>query len=107
MFTENFRTSNIAKGTCFLIDILSYIIFQIILIALSNIYCEQCIIITLIIENRKLISWFLHQSALVYSKCSEILNTNCLLKRPRQKRQTQIRLLLKKQSDQGLLYLLL
>ena len=35
-------------------------------------------------------------------KCSKILNSSCLPKRPRQMGQTQIRLLLKKQSDQGL-----
>ena len=35
-----------------------------------------------------------------------ILNTSCLQKWPRQTAQTQIRLLLKKQSDQGLHYLL-
>ena len=38
----------------------------------------------------------------VYSKCSNILDTSCLPKRHRQTGQTQIRLLLKKQSDQGL-----
>ena len=37
-----------------------------------------------------------------FGKCSKILNNSCLLKRPRQTVQTQIRLLLKKQSDQGL-----
>ena len=37
-----------------------------------------------------------------YGKCSKILNTSCLSKRARQIEQTQIRLLLKKQSDQGL-----
>ena len=37
-----------------------------------------------------------------YIKCSKILNTSCLPKRPRQTGQTQIRLLLKKQSDLGL-----
>ena len=42
-----------------------------------------------------------------YSKCSKISNTNCLPKRPRQKGQSQIRLLPKKQSDQGLSFLLL
>ena len=41
-----------------------------------------------------------------YDKCSKILNTHCLPKRPRQIGQTQSRLLLKKQSDQGLPYLL-
>ena len=35
-------------------------------------------------------------------KCSKILNTSCLPKRPRQTGQTQNRLLLKKQSDQGI-----
>ena len=34
-----------------------------------------------------------------YGKCSKILNTSCLPKRPRQTGQTQIRLLLMKQSD--------
>ena len=38
----------------------------------------------------------------IYYICSKILNTSCLPKRPRQTVQTQIRLLLKKQSDQGL-----
>ena len=42
----------------------------------------------------------------VYSKCSKSLNPSCLPKRPRQTPQTQIRLLQKKQSDQGLLCLL-
>ena len=42
-----------------------------------------------------------------YGKCSKISNTSYLPKRPRQIGQTQIRLLLKKQSDQGLPYLLL
>ena len=37
-----------------------------------------------------------------HGKCFKISNTNCLQKRPRQTAQTQIRLLLKKQSDQGL-----
>ena len=37
-----------------------------------------------------------------YGKRSKILNTSCLPKRPRQTGQSQIRLLLKKQSDQGL-----
>ena len=41
-----------------------------------------------------------------YGKCSKILNTSCLLKRPRQTAQTKIRMLLKKQSDQDLPYLL-
>ena len=36
------------------------------------------------------------------SKCSKISNTGSLPKRPRQTAQTQIRLFLKKQSDQGL-----
>ena len=36
-----------------------------------------------------------------YGKCSKILNTSSLPKRSRQTGQTQIRLLLKKQSDQG------
>ena len=45
--------------------------------------------------------------AYIYGKCSKILNTNCLQKKPRQTGQTQIRLLLQKQSDQGLPYLLL
>ena len=36
------------------------------------------------------------------NKCSKISNTGCLPKMPRQTVQTQIRLLLKKQSDQGL-----
>ena len=35
-------------------------------------------------------------------KCSKISNNNCLLKGPRQAVQAQIRLPLKKQSDQGL-----
>ena len=38
----------------------------------------------------------------VYGKCSKVLKTSCLLKRPRQTAQTQIRPLLKKQYDQGL-----
>ena len=38
----------------------------------------------------------------MYGKCSKISNTSCLPNRPRQTRQTQIRLLLKKQSDQCL-----
>ena len=38
----------------------------------------------------------------VYDKVSKISKTSCLPKRPRQTEQTQIRLLLKKQSDQGL-----
>ena len=42
-----------------------------------------------------------------YGKLSKIRNTNCLPKRPRQKRQTQIRPLRKKRSDQGIPYLLL
>ena len=37
-----------------------------------------------------------------YGKCLKISNTSCLSKRARQTEQTQIRLLLKKQSDQGL-----
>ena len=41
----------------------------------------------------------------MYRRCSKNSNTSCLLKRPRQTGQTQIRLLLKKQSDQSLLYL--
>ena len=42
-----------------------------------------------------------------YGKCSKISYTSYLPKRPRQIGQTKIRLLLKKQSDQGLPYLLL
>ena len=42
-----------------------------------------------------------------YSKCSKILNTNCLPKRHGEKAQTKIRLLLEKQSDQDLSCLLL
>ena len=42
---------------------------------------------------------FLYSS---YDKCSKVLKTNCLPKRTRQTVQTQIRLLPKKQSDQGL-----
>ena len=42
-----------------------------------------------------------------YGKCSKVSNTSYLTKRPRQIGQTLIRLLLKKQSDQGLPYLLL
>ena len=38
--------------------------------------------------------------------CSKIANTSCLPKRPRQTGQSLIRLLLKKQSDQGLPWLL-
>ena len=41
-------------------------------------------------------------SILSYGKCSKISNTSCLLKKSRQTVQTQIRLLLKKQSDQDL-----
>ena len=37
-----------------------------------------------------------------YGKCSKILDSSFLPKRPRQTVQTKIRLLLKKQSDQGL-----
>ena len=37
-----------------------------------------------------------------YGKCSKISNTNCLPKGSRQAGQTQIRLLLKKQSDHDL-----
>ena len=37
-----------------------------------------------------------------YNRCSKILNTSCLPKRPRQTVQTKIILLLKKQSDYGL-----
>ena len=37
-----------------------------------------------------------------YGKCTKISNTGCLTKRSRQTRQTQIRLLLMKQSDRGL-----
>ena len=43
---------------------------------------------------------------LKYGKCSKILNTSCLPKMPRTTVQTQVRLLLKKQSDQGLTCLL-
>ena len=42
-----------------------------------------------------------------YSKCSKISNVGCLPKRPGQTVQSQIRLLLKKQSDQGLPCLLI
>ena len=41
-----------------------------------------------------------------FGKSSKISHTSCLPKRPRQTAQTQIRLLLKKQSDQGLPHLL-
>ena len=44
----------------------------------------------------------IHVIPMIYSKCSKIFNTSCLSRRPRQTVQTQIRLLLKKQSDQGL-----
>ena len=37
-----------------------------------------------------------------YCKCSKVLNNSCMSERPSQTEQTQIRLLLKKQSDQGL-----
>ena len=37
-----------------------------------------------------------------YGRCSKLLNTSCVSGRPRQTMQIQIRLLLKKQSDQGL-----
>ena len=40
--------------------------------------------------------------SLMYGKCSKISNTSHLPKKPSQTVQTQIRLLLKKQSDQGL-----
>ena len=40
------------------------------------------------------------------NKCSKILNTGCLPKGPRQTGQTQIRLLLRKQSDHDLPFLL-
>ena len=43
---------------------------------------------------------------LLYGKCSKISNTSRLPKRHRQTAQIQIRLLLKKQSDQVLLCLL-
>ena len=43
-----------------------------------------------------------YKSNIVNSKCSKILNTSCRSKRPKQTEQTKIRLLLKKQSDQGL-----
>ena len=46
-------------------------------------------------------------SYICYGKCSKILNTSCLPNWSRQTVQTQIRLLLEKQSDQGLLCLLL
>ena len=39
---------------------------------------------------------------ITFGKCSKISNTSYLHKRPRETRQTLIRLLLKKQSDQGL-----
>ena len=39
---------------------------------------------------------------IAYHKCSKVSNTSCLPKGPGQTAQTQIRLLLKKQSDQGL-----
>ena len=42
-----------------------------------------------------------------YDKCFKISNTSCLLKRPRQTVQSQIRQLLKKQSDLGLPCLLI
>ena len=38
----------------------------------------------------------------VYGKCVKISNTSCLLKQPKQTGQPQIRLLLKKHTDQGL-----
>ena len=44
------------------------------------------------------VSWI----CIIYRKCSKISNTSCLPNRPRQIAQTQIRLLLKKQADQGL-----
>ena len=40
-----------------------------------------------------------------YGRCSKILNTSCLPKRPQQTAPTQIRQLLKKQFNQGLPYL--
>ena len=43
----------------------------------------------------------------ILGKCSKILNTSCRPKRQRQTLQTQIRLFLKTQSDQGLPCLLL
>ena len=39
-----------------------------------------------------------------YDKVSKISNSSCQLNRPEQTAQTQIRLLLKKQTDQGLCY---
>ena len=42
------------------------------------------------------------QNNLLYSKCAKFSNTCCLSKRSRQTTGTQIKLLLKKQSDQGL-----
>ena len=55
-----------------------------------------------------LISLFSYEEAkLGIGKCSKILNAICLPKRPRKTVQTQIRLLLKNQSDQGLSCLLL
>ena len=47
--------------------------------------------------------WFCSKPFLTdYDKCSKILNTGHLPKRPRQTVQIHIRLLLKKQSEQGL-----
>ena len=40
------------------------------------------------------------KSEVSHCKCSKISNTSCLPKRPRQTMQTQIRLFLRKQSDQ-------
>ena len=38
----------------------------------------------------------------IYGKCFKISNTSCLQKRSRQTAQTQVRLLLRNRSDQGL-----
>ena len=56
-----------------------------------DIYLYICIV-----EMAKLVSvakliFYTMLMALMYGKCSKILNTSCLPKRPRQKGQTQIR----------------
>ena len=65
---------------------------------------EKSDIISCIIQYSKQISsiFFQCMKLSVCGKCSKISNTSCLPKRRRQTGQTQIRLLLKKQSDQGL-----
>ena len=58
------------------------------------------------LRNKKINSSFISEIRKLDSKCSKSLNTSCLPKWLRQTVQTQIRLLLMKQSDPGLLCLL-